>query len=146
MSKRNILSVSTETEETVEIDGKSYGFVGAQVLDFKDALWLARAARKIQQAQDSDEAPSDAEMDERVEMLDRGVRLAIPELPDDVFRKLRGGQKLAIFQAFTRAAEQSGDATRQRPTDSSPDSSASTEAPAASGSQPPQPQSGDTPS
>jgi hypothetical protein len=144
MSKRIVLTVSTETDETIQIDGESYGFVSAEALDFKDTLWLSRVARKIKEAQDSESPMSDEDIEERVEMIDRGIRFAIPDLPDEVFAKLRGGQKLAIFSAFMHAAAPIGEATAASGTESSPDSSASTEAAAPSGSEPQPPASGAT--
>jgi hypothetical protein len=143
--KRVAVSVSTanEVEQYVEIDGARYLMVGAEDLELRDILWLAKAGKQIQQAAGGDYSEEDIGRIE--ETLDRMIKTILPDLPFEVFARLKTRHKMAIVSAFTVAAAPSGEAPRPTGTEGSPDSSGSTAEAAPSGSPLPPPPSSGTP-
>jgi len=132
-TKKVVVSVetTTETSATVSIDGVEYALVDAQDLELRDALWLAKAGRDIQEA---GEDLSDEHIERLSRVLDRMVRVVLPTLKDEVFAKLKSKHKLAIAGAFTEAAGEGGAEPRPSGIPSSPGSSDSTAAPEPTGS------------
>jgi len=126
--------ISTEQAERqyITVDGVDYEMVGAEDLELRDSMWLMRAGKKLSGMASEDATDEDVQALD--DLLDRMVHTILPSLPEEIHGRLRARHKLSIAMAFTTAADLGGMGSRQTGTPDSPDSSASTEAPAPTGS------------
>ena len=125
------LSISTAApkRKRISIDDAEYELATTDDLELKESLMLGQAGKRVQKCMSGE--ITDTGVEEIQTLLDKVVRRVVIGLPDEVFAKLRDGHKIAIMEAFNKAARP-GEASQQTST-SPPDSSDSTADPPASG-------------
>lgn len=108
-TKRYVLDLSTVEPERplIRIDGQSYELAVLSDFGLLQRARLQRLQRQLQELA-NDQATSDdvdeASVQALLDVLDLIVAMVAPGLPDEVRNRLNEGQKVAIVQAFSRAA------------------------------------------
>jgi len=134
-----LLDITTKRHrERIAIDGRAYELAAPQDFDLQEYMWLAAQGKRIQELGPG--AYDTVKLAELTNLLDRLLRKIMrTRLPRRVMHRLSNGQKLAILDAFTKAAGTRGETARPTLRDGaklSPASSDSTVEPSEAGSKP----------
>ncbi|ADZ70124.1 hypothetical protein [Polymorphum gilvum] len=84
------------TRPVIRIDGRTFELLSADELSILDSAWFTARGREIEQLAGSDDQEG-AEA-----LVGEVARRCLVDVPDDVFARLSGSQKMAIAEVFTR--------------------------------------------
>ena len=106
-----ILHLNTLDRPVISIDKRDYPVMLREDFGLLDLLHIDRMARTVNdvRAKPVDEI-TDADVTRMGEALDQFVRTVMPDVPPEVFSRLKDGQKLRIVEAFTRLGTSAGTA------------------------------------
>jgi hypothetical protein len=100
MSKQLATFVTAHERPTIKIDGVVYELLEPEDLRLKDALWLEKAAKRIDalMKQMSDESSDVTE--ELGDLIFKVTDILMREVPDKVKARLTDIQKLSVIQVY----------------------------------------------
>ena len=96
-----ILDLSTLEQPTISIDKQDYSLMRPEDFGLRESVRLERLRKIVAAVMNQTGEIADEDVLAMADALDELVRMVLPGLPDDVFGKLRDGQKLKIVEAFS---------------------------------------------
>lgn len=110
------LTTLAPDRESIFIDGQPYELIAPREASLRENAIIDRCRRAlnlVSEQVDKTLTPEKRKQADKVitAALATAVRVLVPDAPDDVLAKLNDNQRLAIVQAFTRAARQKREAT-----------------------------------
>lgn len=110
----SILDLSTQEPDrpVIKIDGAEYYLSTAEDLTLKESSYMSWAGEQMQKISSAEEW-QETEADKLEGFLDEACRLALHDVPEDVYGKLTDGHKIKIVEAFGKAAFGAGDSEPQ---------------------------------
>ena len=96
-----ILDLSTLEQPTISIDKQDYSLMRPEDFGLRESVRLERLRKTVAAVMNQTGEIADEDVLAMADALDELVRMVLPGLPDDVFGKLRDGQKLKIVEAFS---------------------------------------------
>jgi hypothetical protein len=96
-----LLDLSTLEQPTISIDKQDYSLMRPEDFGLRESVRLERLRKTVAAVMNQTGEIADDEVLAMADALDELVRMVLPSLPDDVFGKLRDGQKLKIVEAFS---------------------------------------------
>lgn len=96
-----ILDLSTLEQPTISIDKQDYSLMRPEDFGLRESVRLERLRKTVAGVMNQTGEIADEDVLAMADALDELVRMVLPGLPDDVFGKLRDGQKLKIVEAFS---------------------------------------------
>lgn len=113
-----LLDLNTLERPVISIDKRDYQVMTRDDFGLTDLLHIGRLYQTVAEVQGKGlDKLKEGDYQALEKALNEFVRLVMPELPDDVFGRLREGQKLAIVGAFMKLVGKMGAA---RPTATTP--------------------------
>jgi len=104
-----LLDLSTLERPQIAIDKRGYDVMRPDDFGIRELLQLQRLYGTVTRVQGTaPDALTEADIEVMADALDTMVRMIMPELPDEVFRKLYDTQKLQIVGAFSGLVGWSG--------------------------------------
>lgn len=111
-----ILDLNTLDRPVISIDKRDYPVMLREDFGLLDLLHIDRMAHIVNEVRGKAvDQVTEAEVERMGEALDHFVRLVMPDVPPEVFARLRDGQKLRIVEAFTRLGASVGTARPANP-------------------------------
>ncbi len=97
-----LLDLTTLERPQISIDKRGYDVMRPDDFGIRELLKLHKLRDQVQRVQAmAPEELTEAALEEMADALDTMVRMLMPEMPDEVFRKLYDTQKLQIVAAFS---------------------------------------------
>jgi hypothetical protein len=96
-----LLDLSTLEQPTISIDKQDYSMMRPEDFGLREGVRLERLRKTVAGVMNQTGEIADEDVLAMADALDELVRTILPDLPADVFAKLRDGQKLKIVEAFS---------------------------------------------
>jgi hypothetical protein len=114
----SILELSTQEPErpVIRIDNTDYHLSAQEDLSLKQSSYMSWAGKQIDKIVNADDW-SEEQGDKLEGFLDDACKLALYDVPGDVYEKLTDGHKIKVIQAFSEAVLGAGDSEQQNSTE-----------------------------
>jgi hypothetical protein len=96
-----LLDLSTLEQPTISIDKQDYSLMRPEDFGLRESVRLERLRKTVAGVMTQTGEIADEDVLAMADALDELVRTILPDLPANVFAKLRDGQKLKIVEAFS---------------------------------------------
>lgn len=96
-----LLDLSTLERPTISIDKEDYLLMRPEDFGLRESVRIDRLRHELHDVMSRPENLSDEDVLTVAGALDDLVRMILPDVPLEVFAKLRDGQKLRIVEAFS---------------------------------------------
>lgn len=99
---KQVIALTTKRERlTIKIDGVAYELLEPEELKLKDALWMEKAALRIDSLMKQMQSEEgEAATEELADLIFRVIDVLMAEVPTAVRAKLSDIQKLSVIQAY----------------------------------------------
>lgn len=114
----SILELSTQEPErpVIRIDDVDYHLSTQEDLTLKQSSYMSWAGKQIDSIVNAEEW-SEEQGDKLEGFLDDACKLALYDVPEDVYSKLTDGHKIKVIQAFGEAVQGAGDSEPRNSTE-----------------------------
>jgi len=110
----NILDLKTiQSDKTIKIDDVEYEIINFRELGLKGYQTIINKGDKFYAMMKELGDKKDVDGDELEALLDEITRSVIPTVPDEVYKKLTGMQKMEIIKLFPKLAKGLGDTSQE---------------------------------